>query len=84
MKDMLGREIRVNDYIAYALTAGRSACLGIYQVREIFEDEIKAHKLESSYGNWGNNIEEITGLPHKFIDYSYDPASGKGINHGCK
>lgn len=77
MKDMLGREIQVNDYITYALTAGRSACLGIYQVREVFEDKIKAHKLESSYGNYENRIEPTTGLAYKFLYYDYDAASNK-------
>lgn len=72
MKDMLGREIQVNDYITYALTAGRSACLGIYQVREVFKDEIKAHKLESSYGSYENRIEPTTGLPYKFLYADYD------------
>jgi len=77
MKDMLGREIQVNDYIAYALTAGRSACLGIYQVREVSEDEIKAHKLESSYGNYENRIEPSTGLAYKFLYADYDELYSK-------
>lgn len=79
MKDMLGREIQVNDYITYALTAGRSACLGIYQVREVFEDKIKARKLESSYGSYLNNIEPKTGLAYKFLYYDYDHVSGTGF-----
>ncbi len=76
MKDMLGREIQVNDYITYALTQGRSACLGIYQVREVFEDKIKAHKL---YGNFNNRIEPNTGLAYKFLYYDYNPVSGTGF-----
>lgn len=72
---MLGREIQVNDYIAYALTAGRSACLGIYQVREVSEDEIKAHKLESPYGDFQNRTEPTTGLSYKFLYADYDVAS---------
>jgi len=77
MKDMLGREIQVNDYIAYALTAGRSACLGIYQVREVSEDKIKAHKLDASYGH-GNYIDQTTGIKRKFLDFDYDHTTGKG------
>lgn len=53
MKDLLGREVQVGHYICYALTAGRSANLAVYKVSEVLEDKIKAIKLESSYGHWG-------------------------------
>lgn len=49
MKDLTGREIKVNDIISYALTVGRSACIAVYVVREVFEDKIKVTKLDSSY-----------------------------------
>lgn len=49
MKDLTGREIRVNDYIAYAVASGRSPGLAIYQVREIADNLIKACALARSY-----------------------------------
>ena len=60
MKDLIGREVQVGNYIAYALTAGRSADLGIYQVKEVLEDKIKAVKINSSYGNHHNCLMEVT------------------------
>lgn len=56
MKDLLGREVQVGHYICYALTAGRSANLAVYQVKEVQEDKIKAIKLESSYGHYGERL----------------------------
>ena len=56
MKDLLGREVQVGHYIYYALTAGRSANLAVYQVREVLDDKIKAIKLESSYGHYGESL----------------------------
>ena len=57
MKDLLGREIQVNNYICYALTAGRSANLAVYQVKEVQEDKIKAIKIDSSYGmDYGDHL----------------------------
>lgn len=56
MKDLLGREIQVGNYICYALTAGRSANLGVYIVREVQEEKIKAIKIESSYGHWDDSF----------------------------
>lgn len=50
MKDLIGREVQVGNYICYALTAGRSANLAVYQVREVTEDKIKAIKIDESYG----------------------------------
>ncbi len=34
--------------------------LGIYQVREVLEDKIKAVKIDSSYGNYHNYLMEVT------------------------
>jgi hypothetical protein len=57
MKDLLGREVQVGHYICYALTAGRSANLAVYRVLEVFEDKIKAVKIDSSYGmDYGNHL----------------------------
>lgn len=55
MKDLLGREVQVGNYICYALTAGRSANLAVYQVKEILEDKIKALKVDESY-DYGNSL----------------------------
>lgn len=54
MKDLLGREVQVGNYICYALTAGRSANLAVYQVKEVLDNKIKAVKIDESYG-WGNS-----------------------------
>lgn len=57
MKDLLGREVQVGHYICYALTAGRSANLAVYKVLEVFEDKIKAVKIDSSYGmDYGDHL----------------------------
>lgn len=61
MKDLLGREVQVGHYICYALTAGRSACLAVYQVKEVQGDKIKAVKLESSYGSYSWNVTTLDG-----------------------
>lgn len=51
MKDLLGREVQVGNYICYALTAGRSANLAVYKVKEVSDNKIKAVKIDSSYGS---------------------------------
>lgn len=60
MKDLLNREIQPGNYICYALTAGRSANLAVYLVKEVQEDFIKAVKIDSSY-NFGyqNTLYEV-------------------------
>lgn len=71
MKDLLGREIQVGNYICYALTAGRSANLAVYQVKEVLDDKIKAVKINSSYGMSYNKriISTVDGkeLPRKYV-----------------
>lgn len=54
MKDLLGREVQVGNYICYALTAGRSANLAVYQVKEVLDNKIKAAKIDESY-KWGDS-----------------------------
>ncbi len=71
MKDLIGREVQVGNYIAYALTAGRSANLGIYKVKEILEDKIKAIKIDESYGMWSVLTKETADNPSKKIDRKY-------------
>jgi len=52
MKDFLGQDVQVNEYFAYPLTAGRSACMALYKLVGVLEDgvRVKAIKIESSYG----------------------------------
>ena len=49
MKDMIGREVEVGNYIAYGLVVGRSANLAIYKVKEVLEYSIKAVKLQAAH-----------------------------------
>lgn len=72
MKDLIGREVQVGNYIAYALTAGRSANLGIYQVKEALKDKIKAVKINESYGWSINNFKLDDGkvVPWKYIKWN--------------
>jgi len=72
MKDLLGREVQVGHYICYALTVGRSANLAVYQVKEVLENKIKAVKLESSYGHWGNGMHTFASgltVPWKHVKW---------------
>lgn len=68
MKDLTGREIKVNDIISYALTAGRSACIAVYVVREVFDDKIKVTKLDSSYNYSEYSVTTSDGnrVPRKY------------------
>jgi len=59
MKDMIGREVEVGNYIAYGLVVGRSANLAIYKVKEILEDSIKAVKLQASYGHRDFYVKDV-------------------------
>ena len=61
MKDLLNREIQVGNYICYALTAGRSANLAIYQVKEVSEESIKAHKISESYSYGKYTVTTLDG-----------------------
>lgn len=61
MKDMIGREVEVGNYIAYGLVVGRSANLAIYKVKEVSEYQIKAVKLESSYGLGTYYVKDVNG-----------------------
>lgn len=76
MKDMIGREVEVGNYIAYGLVVSRSANLAIYKVKEVFEDKIKAVKLESSYDRRDYNVVDIDGrsIPRRYANFTYNPA----------
>lgn len=74
MKDLLGREVQVGNYICYALTAGRSANLAIYQVKEVLDDKIKAVKIDSSYSysyDWNVTTVDCKNAPSKEIMRKY-------------
>lgn len=81
MKDLLGREIKVGNYICYALTVGRSANLGVYIVREVQEEKIKAIKIESSYGmnlyDWNVTTIDCKNAPSKEIPRKYAKRASK-------
>lgn len=77
MKDLLNREIKVGNYICYALTVGRSANLAVYQVREVFDDKIKARKLTESYGSgeWLLTLKDGKQVPRKLCNWVYSPGA---------
>lgn len=67
MKDMLGRAVKVGDYVAYAKVYGRSSAIqSIYHVREIVKDGgVKAHQLcvlhPNHYEIWDYSTGEYQG-----------------------
>lgn len=75
MKDLLGREVQVGNYICYALTAGRSANLAVYQVKEVLDDKIKAVKIDESYGYDYSlyTLEDGRKVPWKHTKVKYSP-----------
>ena len=75
MKDLLGREVQVGNYIAYALTAGRSANLAIYQVKEVHEDKIKANKITESCGsgNWKLTLKDGKEVLRRYCKFVHVP-----------
>ena len=75
MKDLLNREIQPGNYICYALTAGRSANLAVYLVKEVQEDSIKATKLTESYGTGAYEIGLKSGkhVPRRYCNFVYVP-----------
>lgn len=76
MKDLLGREVQSGNYICYALTAGRSANLAVYQVKEVSDDKIKSVKIDESYGHWNDGIytfDDGRKVPWKYTKLKYVP-----------
>ena len=49
MKDILGNEIKVGDFIAYALSIDRSAEIAVYKVMEVHDKSMKVQKLLATY-----------------------------------
>ena len=75
MKDLIGREIKVGNYICYALTAGRSPNLAVYKVTEVFDDTIKACKVTESYGSgrWKVTLNNGKVVPRRYCNWVYNP-----------
>lgn len=75
MKDLLGREVQVGNYICYALTTGRSANLAVYIVREVLKDKIKATKIDASYGYPDHDVTCTNGnrVPIRYTRAKYTP-----------
>ena len=83
MKDILDQEIKIGDLIAYTTIIGRSANLGLYEVRSFTDNgKMRCHPITESYGSYGYgghhhhdiNVPGIgTISSHKVI---YDPRLG--------
>lgn len=57
MKDILDQEIKIGDLIAYTTIIGRSANLGLYEVRSFTNNgKMRCHLITKSYGA-GRNCE---------------------------
>jgi hypothetical protein len=77
MKDMFGVEIKVGDRIAYALISGRSAVQAVYDVFEVGDLYVKAHKIAES-GHLASRHIDIDGelVEHKYCKFNYDDKTG--------
>lgn len=78
MKDILGREIKIGDLIAYTTIIGRSANLGLYEVRSFTDNgKMRCHTITESYG-FGNdhdiNVPGIGTISSQRV--TYDPRLG--------
>ena len=79
MKDILDQEIKIGDLIAYTTILGRSANLGVYEVRGFTDNgKMRCHPITKSYG-YGNdrviNVPGIGTIPSQKV--LYDPRLGK-------
>jgi hypothetical protein len=78
MKDILDQEIKIGDLIAYTTIIGRSANLGLYEVRGFTDSgKMRCHPIAKSYGVGRNCEVNVPGLgkipSNKVI---YDPKLG--------
>ena len=78
MKDILDQEIKIGDLIAYTTIIGRSANLGLYEVRGFTDNgKMRCHPITKSYG-FGNdhdiNVPGIGTIPSQKV--TYDPRLG--------
>jgi len=78
MRDMLNNEVLEGEYFAYPLVSGRSANMAIFQFKEVVGSRVKARPVERAYGDYGNNIHKGFNLPIKYLNWKYDPVTGKG------
>ena len=69
IKDFLGREVLVDNYFAYPLSAGRSNCMALYQLKLILDDgRVKARKVVESGGP----------SMYKYKNFEYDHVNNTG------
>ena len=78
MKDILDQEIKIGDLIAYTTIIGRSANLGLYEVRSFTDNrKMRYHPITKSYGYGVHHDINVPGIgtisSHKVI---YDPRLG--------
>lgn len=78
MKDILDQEIKIGDLIAYTTIIGRSANLGLYEVRGFTDNgKMRCHPITKSYG-YGNdhdiNVPGIGTISSQKV--TYDPRLG--------
>lgn len=56
IKDFLGAEVKMDDYFAYPLLAGRSANMAIFQFKGLNKSgNVKARPIKRSYGDFSKN-----------------------------
>ena len=78
MKDILDQEIKIGDLIAYTTIIGRSANLGLYEVRGFTDNgKMRCHPITKSYGydcDHEINVPGIGTMPSQKV--TYDPRLG--------
>ena len=79
MKDILDQEIKIGDLIAYTTIIGRSANLGLYEVRGFTDNgKMRCHPITKSYGYGDDHDINVPGIgtisSQKVL---YDPRLGK-------
>ena len=63
MKDILDQEIKIGDLIAYTTIIGRSANLGLYEVRGFTDNgKMRCHPITKSYGYGGDHDINVPGI----------------------
>jgi hypothetical protein len=75
--DMKGREIKAGDTIAYALTAGRSANLAIYQVDQVVETDAHGWHRNHASGEQEYGKFKVTKIKATKLSESYGWSDGK-------
>ena len=63
MKDILDQEIKIGDLIAYTTIIGRSANLGLYEVRGFTDNgKMRCHPITKSYGYGNDRVINVPGI----------------------